>query len=132
MAFSSSVYLYAALPPYWYTKTLSPQYHSVFNMSNNLYTLEDSTLSLWDAANILEYATSQFITIQLSLQQSHVTQTDAYHEQFVRHLVWEAEVCLYILVLRFQLPRCVTAVCVPVHQHMHGQSCQSLHANVSL
>ncbi|KAG2082553.1 uncharacterized protein F5147DRAFT_803820 [Suillus discolor] len=60
-------------------------------MSNNLYRSEDSTLSLWDAANVLEYATSRFTSIQLSLQRSHVTRTDAYHSQFVRYLVWEAE-----------------------------------------
>ncbi|KAG1856165.1 hypothetical protein F4604DRAFT_1685566 [Suillus subluteus] len=50
--------------------------------------------TLWDVANIFEYATSRFAVIQESLDKSRVSRTPHYREQFVQHLVWEADPCL--------------------------------------
>ncbi|KAG1840762.1 hypothetical protein F4604DRAFT_1939960 [Suillus subluteus] len=47
--------------------------------------------TLWDVANIFEYATSHFAAIRESLDKSRVSCTPHYREQFVQHLVWEAD-----------------------------------------
>ncbi|KAG1839663.1 hypothetical protein DFJ58DRAFT_733253 [Suillus subalutaceus] len=47
--------------------------------------------TLWDVANIFEYATSRFAAIRESLDKSQVSRTPHYQERFVQHLVWEAD-----------------------------------------
>ncbi|KAG0695460.1 hypothetical protein DFH29DRAFT_1005436 [Suillus ampliporus] len=63
--------------------------------SSTLSTYEISAFTVWDAANILEYATSWFATIWLVYDKNHVTQTLAYKASFVRHLQWEADCFIF-------------------------------------
>ncbi|KAG1837660.1 hypothetical protein F4604DRAFT_1942096 [Suillus subluteus] len=51
--------------------------------------------TLWDVANIFEYATSRFAVIRESLDKSRVSCTPHYRERFVQHLVWEADCFIF-------------------------------------
>ncbi|KAG2353901.1 hypothetical protein BDR07DRAFT_1495478 [Suillus spraguei] len=50
-----------------------------------------ASISLWDVANIFEYATSRFTAIRLALDKSQVSRTVMFRNRFVQHIVWEAE-----------------------------------------
>ncbi|KAG2738704.1 hypothetical protein P692DRAFT_20882413 [Suillus brevipes Sb2] len=55
-------------------------------------------LSLWDASQMFEYATSRYTTILAALEKSQVPRTLTFRRQFVRYLVWEAEKFVFPLI----------------------------------
>jgi hypothetical protein len=57
-----------------------------------MHSSQPITLSLWDAFQIFKYATSRYTTIHVALEKSQVLRTLAFQRQFVRYLVWEADV----------------------------------------
>ncbi|KAG1889746.1 uncharacterized protein F5891DRAFT_987241 [Suillus fuscotomentosus] len=59
--------------------------------SSTLYTFELNDFTAWDAANVLEFATSQFAAIWLACDRNHVPRTPAYKTSFIWHLQWEAD-----------------------------------------
>ncbi|KAG1852525.1 hypothetical protein F4604DRAFT_1686628 [Suillus subluteus] len=59
--------------------------------SSTLYTYNLEDFTAWDAANILEFATSRFAAIWLACDRSYVPQSLAYKSNFIRHLLWEAD-----------------------------------------
>ncbi|KAG0692658.1 hypothetical protein DFH29DRAFT_1008279 [Suillus ampliporus] len=59
--------------------------------SSTRSTHELSEFTLWDAANVLEYATSRFAAIWRVCDKNHVTWTPAYKASFIRHLQWELD-----------------------------------------
>jgi hypothetical protein len=62
-------------------------------MSNStLFTYDLVDFTAWDAANVLEFATSRFAAIWLACDHSHVPRMPAYKASFVKHLQWEADV----------------------------------------
>ncbi|KAG1841083.1 hypothetical protein C8R48DRAFT_779221 [Suillus tomentosus] len=50
-----------------------------------------SKFSIWDAAEIFEYATSRFTAIHIALMEDQTHHSSSYQHTFVRHIVWEAE-----------------------------------------
>ncbi|KAG1887750.1 hypothetical protein F4604DRAFT_1916571 [Suillus subluteus] len=60
--------------------------------SSTLYTYNLEDFTAWDAANILEFATSQFTAIWLACNRSYVPQLPAYKANFIQHHLWEADV----------------------------------------
>ncbi|KAG1895099.1 uncharacterized protein F5891DRAFT_1194615 [Suillus fuscotomentosus] len=50
-----------------------------------------STFSIWDAAEIFEYATSRFTVIHILLAKDKNHHANAYKYMFVKHIIWEAE-----------------------------------------
>ncbi|KAG2052600.1 hypothetical protein BDR06DRAFT_1009447 [Suillus hirtellus] len=50
-----------------------------------------SKFSIWDAAEIFEYATSRFTAIHIALMEDQNHHSSSYQHTFVRHIVWEAE-----------------------------------------
>ncbi|KAG2089730.1 uncharacterized protein F5147DRAFT_780525 [Suillus discolor] len=50
-----------------------------------------SKFSIWDAAEIFKYATSQFTVIHIELMKSKTQHSSSYQHTFVRHIVWEVE-----------------------------------------
>lgn len=67
-----------------------PSYPSLIYMHSS----EPIMVSIWDAANIFEYATSRFTAIRMSLDKSQVPKTFVFRRKFVQHITWEAEVSL--------------------------------------
>jgi hypothetical protein len=60
-------------------------------MSNSSqYELTEFTI--FDATNILEFATSRFAAIWIACNKSPVPRSENYKTSFVRHLQWEANV----------------------------------------
>ncbi|KAG1868407.1 hypothetical protein F4604DRAFT_1927264 [Suillus subluteus] len=47
--------------------------------------------SIWDAANIFEYATSRFTAIHIALLEDDINHSNSYQHSFVKYMVWEAE-----------------------------------------
>ncbi|KAG1798399.1 hypothetical protein EV424DRAFT_1546254 [Suillus variegatus] len=47
--------------------------------------------SIWDAAEIFEYATSRFTIIHIELLKDKNHHSSLYQNAFVRHIIWEAE-----------------------------------------
>ncbi|KAG2344268.1 hypothetical protein BDR05DRAFT_999411 [Suillus weaverae] len=60
-----------------------------------MHTSEPIVVSMWDAANIFEYATTHFTTIWMVLDKSHVPRTLVFQRKFVWHIVWEAKKFIY-------------------------------------
>ncbi|KAG2067589.1 hypothetical protein BDR04DRAFT_1158933 [Suillus decipiens] len=54
-------------------------------------TIDLTDFTVWDATNVLEYATSHFAAIWIACDQSHVPPMPAYKASFVQHLQWEAD-----------------------------------------
>ncbi|KAG2100176.1 uncharacterized protein F5147DRAFT_777083 [Suillus discolor] len=50
-----------------------------------------SRFSIWDAAEIFEYATSRFTAIHMTIMKDKNNHSNSYQHTFVRHIVWEAE-----------------------------------------
>lgn len=68
--------------------------HNVMSYYSNLISMNASqqiTISLWDAANIFEYATSRFTAIRMALENSQVPRTVVFRRKFLRHISWEAK-----------------------------------------
>jgi len=57
-----------------------------------IFSSPSTNVTLWDVANILEYATSRMMAIHLAVERSHVPRSVVYKESFHRHVMWEAEV----------------------------------------
>ncbi|KAG2095120.1 uncharacterized protein F5147DRAFT_778815 [Suillus discolor] len=60
--------------------------------SSTLHTYELSDFTVWDAANVLEFATARFAAIWLVCDRNHIPRTPDYKASFVWHLQWEADV----------------------------------------
>jgi hypothetical protein len=67
-----------------------PSYPSLIYMHSS----EPTVVSIWDAANIFEYATARFTAIRMALEKSQVPKTLVFRRKFVQHILWEAEVSL--------------------------------------
>ncbi|KAG1829557.1 hypothetical protein DFJ58DRAFT_848672 [Suillus subalutaceus] len=50
-----------------------------------------SAFSIWDVANIFEYATSRLTAIRIAVLEDDIDHSNSYQFSFVRYMVWEAE-----------------------------------------
>ncbi|KAG2740180.1 hypothetical protein P692DRAFT_20881166 [Suillus brevipes Sb2] len=64
-----------------------PSYPSLIYMHSS----EPIIISIWDAANIFEYATTHFTAICMALKKSQVPKTLVFRRKFIPHIIWEAE-----------------------------------------
>ncbi|KAG0693557.1 hypothetical protein DFH29DRAFT_881368 [Suillus ampliporus] len=72
--------------------------------SSTRSTHELDEFTLWDAANVLEYATSWFAAIWRVCNKNNVTRMLAYKVSFVRHLQWELDVSAQSVVTNIHPP----------------------------
>jgi hypothetical protein len=59
-----------------------------------MHSSKPTVISIWDAANIFEYATARFTAIRMALEKSQVPKTLVFRRKFVQHIIWEAKVSL--------------------------------------
>jgi hypothetical protein len=95
-----------------------------------MHSSQPIVLSLWDASQMFEYATSRYTAILAALEKSQVPRTLTFRRQFVWYLVWEAKVSrtFHNLVSPLMLS---PEIRVPLDQHMRHQQCVALPARVS-
>ncbi|KAG2738381.1 hypothetical protein P692DRAFT_201812142 [Suillus brevipes Sb2] len=63
-----------------------------------MHSSEPTVVSIWDAANIFEYATARFIAIRMALEKSQVPKTLVFRRKFVQHIIWEAEKFVFLFI----------------------------------